>query len=190
MTTLGEPQNLPKGRKLVAFLAAFFGVTAGLCTILTLVVTAAEGWEEHTRAGWPQATAQVQRCGLDVYTVQREYYWIDCRVRYMVGGEEIASQVHSLTTPAPRRLLWEYPPGQFERMQAWVDRHPEGTPMTVHYDPADPSKAALVETDMPRGGPQTRSDLKLMGIAALSCAVLLGIARTLRPRRSGAGDGV
>jgi len=86
MTTLGELQNLPKWRRIVLLLASFFGLVAGLCMVFVLVVAAAKGWQEHTRAQWPEATAQVQRCGLDIYTHKPESYWIDCSISYRVGG--------------------------------------------------------------------------------------------------------
>ena len=67
-------------------------------------------------------------------------------------------------------------------VEDWVDAHPQGMPIAVHYDPANPKKAVLVATDMPRGGPRTPNNLRLLGIAALSCVVLLTIARVGRPR--------
>jgi hypothetical protein len=183
MTAAIESQNPRGSRGWVALLAAFFGLSTGLFAIFALIVTVAEGWREHAQAQWPETTAQVKRCGLDIYTHYRETYWINCSVSYTVRGEEVVSQVHSLTTPAPRRVIWQYPPGQFDKMQDWVDEHPEGTPIRVHYDPANHAKAVLVETDMPRGGPQTLNNLKLFEFFALSCVVLLTIARIARPRR-------
>jgi len=155
---------------------------AGLCTVFALVVTAAEGWVEHVQAQWPTASARVQRCGVDVYTHKPETDWIDCSITYTVRGEDIVSHVHSLSRPAPQRLIWEYPTGQFERWQEWVDEHPAGTPIEVHYDPASHNKAVLVTTDMPLAGPRTPDNLKLLGFFAVSCAVLLAIARVARPR--------
>jgi hypothetical protein len=154
-----------------------------------LVVTAAEGWQEHAQAQWPEATAQVQRCGLDIYTHKSEAYWLDCSIRYMADGQEMSSHVHSRTTPAPQRLIWQYPSGQFERLQQWVDAHPEGTPIAVHYDPANYSKAVLVATDMPLGGPHTPGNLKLLGITAMSCVLLLAIARIMPPRSAAGSEG-
>jgi len=189
MTRVGQLQNLPKWRGLIVLLASFLGLFAGLCTVFVLVVTAAQAWQEHTNAQWPETTALVQRCGLDIYTHNPESYWIDCSIRYMVGGEEIVSHVHSLSRPAPRRVIWQYPPGQFERLQEWVDAHPEGTPIAVHYSPANHSTAVLVATDMPLGGPRTPDNLKLLGIAAASCVVLLAIARITRPRSTAVNGG-
>ena len=182
MTTTSGPQNLPKWRGYVILLSGFLGLFAALCTVFALLVSAAQGWVEHAQAQWPPATARVQRCGLDVYTHKPETYWIDCSVRYTVRGEDIVSHVHSHSTPAPRRVMWEYPDPavQFDQMQEWVDQHPEGTPIAVHYDPANHKKAVLVTTDMPLGGPGTPNNLKLLGFSAVSFVVLLGISRVAR----------
>jgi hypothetical protein len=184
MTTGAGLQNLPKWRRFVVLAAGVLGLFSGLCTIFALVVTSALAWEEHAQARWPEATAHVERCGVDLYLHRPEAYWIDCSVRYVVAGEEIVSHVHSRTTPAPRRLLYQYPAGQFERMQDWVDQHPQGTSVKVHYDPTNHQKAVLVQTDMPLGGPQTPNNLKLLGFFAVSCVVLVTIARIARPRPS------
>jgi hypothetical protein len=182
MTTIDGQPILPKWRGYVTFLASFFGLFAALCTIFALVVTAAAGWVEHAQAQWPTATARVQRCGLDVYTYKSQAYWIDCTLSYTVRGEDVVSHVHSRTIPDPRRVKWQYPTGQFELLQEWVDQHPEGTPIEVHYDPANHKKAVLVTTDMPLGGPSTASNLKLLGFSAVSFMVLLAIVRIARPR--------
>lgn len=156
------------------------GLFAGLCSIFVLVVTLAQGWQEHAQAQWPQATALVQRCGLDIYAHRRETYWIDCRIRYPVGAEEIVAKVHSRSTPAPRRVISQHPAMQFGLMQEWVDEHPPGTPIAVHYDPANHKTAALVATDMPLGRPHTPDNLKLLKVTAGICAVLLAIAALTR----------
>jgi len=171
--------------RLVRSVAAVLGLFAGLCSILALVVTLAEGWQEHAQAQWPDATARVQTCGVDLYTHDSEAYWIDCRISYLVGGldghEEIVTEVHSRTTPAPRRVIWQYPAAPIGLMQEWVDEHPPGTPIAVHYDPSNPKKAVLVTTDMPLGGPRTPNNLRLLGFFAGSSALLLAIARMMRP---------
>ena len=182
VTTADEPQNLPRWRGLVVLLLVFFGLTAGLCTVFALVVTAANAWVEHAQAQWPEVTARVQRCGVDIYTHKPEAYWIDCSISYVVRGEEIVSHVHSHSTPAPRRVIWQYPAGQFDKMQEWADAHPERTPIVVHYDPANHKKAVLVNTDMPRGGPDTPNNLRLLGFFALFSALLMMGARIARPR--------
>jgi hypothetical protein len=184
MTKISEMRNLPKWRGLVLLLVSFLGLFTALCTVFALVVTGVQGWQDHTHAQWPEITAQVQRCGLDIYTYKPEAYRIDCSISYTVRGEEIVSHVYSLSTPAPRRVIWQNPPHQFERLQDWVKAHPKETPIAVHFDPASPRKAALVVTDMPGGGPRTPANLRLLGVAVSSCVVLLATARIMWPRFS------
>jgi hypothetical protein len=166
--------------QLVWLVVAGLGLFAGLCSIFVLVVTVAQGWREHAQTQWPQATALVQRCGVDIYTHKPEAYWIDCRVSYLVGAEQIVTKVHSRSTAAPRRVISPQPARQIGLMQEWVDEHPPGTSVAVHYDPANHKQAALVATDMPLGGPLTPDNLKLLGITTGSCAFLLAIAGITR----------
>jgi hypothetical protein len=166
--------------QLVWLAVAGLGLFAGLCSTLVLVVTVAQGWQEHAQTEWPQATAQVQQCGVDIYTHKPEAYWIDCRVSYLIGAEQIVTKVHSRSTAAPRRVISQQPALQIGLMQEWVDEHPPGTPIAVHYDPANHQKAALVATDMPLGGPLTPVNLKLLGITAGICALLLATAGITR----------
>ena len=74
-------------------------------------------------------------------------------------------------------------------MQQWVDAHPQGAPIAVHYDPANPVEAVLVVTDMPLAGPTTPGNLKLLAVCAASSVLLLTIARLIRPRPIAANDG-
>jgi hypothetical protein len=178
--------GVTKGQVLLRGCAAFLGVFAGLCAIFALIVTAGIAWQEHIHAEWPEVTARVQRCAVVLYTQKPENYRIDCRLTYQAGANAVAADVYSLTTPAPRRVIGKYPAAQMELMEDWAEQHPEGTPMIVHYDPANPGKAALVTTDMPRGGPQTPNNLKLLGFFAAACALLLAIARVTRLRSDAA----
>jgi hypothetical protein len=189
MTKVGELQNLPKWRSLVLTLVGFFSLFTGLCAVFLLVLTAAMAWQAHAYAQWPEATAQVQRCGLDLYPPDPKYDRIDCSVSYTVRGEVIVSHVYSRTMLDPSRIIWEYPTPRFERLQEWVDAHPKGTRIVVHYDPASHSKALLVVTDMPLGGTQTSVSLRLLEVAAASCVVLLTIARIMRPRSIAVNEG-
>lgn len=153
---------------------------ASLCTLLALVVTALEAWREHAQAQWPEATARIRECAVDQYTAHPEDYLIECSIEYPVGADIVHSKVRSRTTPAPRQVIWAYPADTFDRMQQWVAAHRAGTPLTVHYDPADPTRAALLATDMPLGGPRTPGNLKLLGGAAAVFAVLSAAAYLAR----------
>jgi Protein of unknown function (DUF3592) len=178
MTTESQPR-----RQLVPFLAGFFALFTGLCTIFALVVTVAEAWQEHVRAQWPEATAQIERCDVDPVNSGR-YYHIVCRLSYEVDGQPAATKIYSRSIPSPKRVIWQYPPNQIGLLQEWVDQHPQGTPIVVHYDPAYHNKAVLVATDMPLAGPRTPSNLKVLALFGVSCSVLFTIARFTRPRPS------
>jgi hypothetical protein len=186
MTMSDTSQSPPKWRGWVVLLAAALGLLCGLCAAFALVVTAAQAWTEHAQEHWPTTTAHVQGCGLALYTHKPEAYRIDCSISYAVRGEEIESHVYSRSTPAPRRVISQYPARQFEQMQHWVDEHPEGTEIAVHYDPADHKNAVLVAPDMPLSGPRTPDNLKLLAFFAVSSAVMLAIARVAWPRSAAA----
>lgn len=178
-TTGLSPKTQLTWRGLLALMAVF----TALCTLFALVVTVAEGWRDHAQAQWPRATARIERCSVDPTSGRRRSRdYIDCRLSYVVGAEEIVTKIYSRSVPSTRTALWQYPPNQTGQLQQWVDKHPRGTPIAVHYDPENHKKAVLVETDMPMGGPHTPDNLKLLGIAAASSAVLLGIARITQPR--------
>lgn len=175
-------QDQAKWHGIAVAVLGLLGLTAGLCTIFVLVVTGAEAWEENTQAQWPKTEARIEKCSVDIYTQEPEAYWIDCSISYKVRGEEVASHIHSRSTPAPRRVIAQNPARQLDKLQEWVDQHPAGTSILVHYDPANQTKAVLVTTDIPLGGPRTMDNLKLLGLFAVSCAALLTIARVARTR--------
>jgi uncharacterized protein DUF3592 len=180
--SLGSTTDVsPKPRLAWQGFVGLLGFFVGLCTIFALIVTVAEGWQEHSQAQWSEATAHIEKCYLhQSSTGRRDRYYIDCRLSYVVGAEEFATTIYSASVPSA--TVWQYPPNQIGPLEDWVDAHPQGMPIAVRYNPANPKKAVLVATDMPRGGPRTPSNLKLLGIAALSCVVLLTIARAGRPR--------
>jgi Protein of unknown function (DUF3592) len=172
-----SPKTQPKWRGLVALMGLF----AGLCTIFAFVVTVAEARREYAQAQWPEATARVERCGLHpTSTGRRDRYYIDCRLGYVVSGEDEVAKLYSRTVPSPE--TWQYPPNQIGPLQQWLDEHPEGTQIAVRYDPDNPKKAVLIATDTPLGGRRTPTNLRLLGFMAVSCIVLLAIARITRPQ--------
>ena len=175
--TTGTPPKAQWMRLVLMVLVLF----SGLCTIFAAVVTAAAAWTEHAQAQWPQVTARVDRCGLtQTSTGRRERYYIRCRLSYEVGAEQNTANVYSVNVPS--RAVWQYPPNQIGPFEDWVAEHPPGTPIIVHYDPAHHTKAVLVATDMPRGGPQTPNNVKVLEVCGGSFVILLTIARITRPR--------
>ncbi len=156
-------------------------VFSGLCTIFVSVTTAAQAWQEHAQARWPEVTARVDECGLERTSSNggRKLH-IRCGLSYAVGAEQNATNIYSSNFPVPE--IWQTPPNQIAPFEEWVDEHPPGTPIVVRYDPADHQKIVLVADSMPRGGPRTPNNVKLLEVCAGSFLVLLTIARLTRPR--------
>ena len=133
---LSQPEDdrarRPRWRGFVGLAACF----AGLCTVFLLVVTAAEAWREHVQAQWPEATARVQRCAVEYYRESAgggsEGYFISCRVTYPAGAEAIVATIRSGRVLSP---AWPDPSAKIEWLNNWVDTHPPGTPIAVHYNP-------------------------------------------------------
>lgn len=172
-------RDLPNRPPLWIGILLLLGGFAGLCTIFSILVTAAIAWQEHRESLWPQITANVQQCSLNKVGSRSRSYGIECRISYVVNGKTIGSYVRSMSSPDPDAIIWEPHTGKaletYNQMQDWVDAHTAGTPIAVHYNPFNPTKAALVATDMPLGGPQTQRNISLTEFVATICVVLLGI---------------
>lgn len=181
--TTGQPL---KSKLTAQGLIGLMGVFAGLCALFALVITVAEAWRERRQAAWPETTARIQQCSVKQHqgfrrSSPRYTAYIECRISYAIGAEELVTKVRSHSIPAPHQGSWQYPPADIGPLQVWVNGHRSGSTMLVHYDPADHEDAVLIGTDMPASGPRTPNNLRLLTIAAIACAVLLTMARMLRP---------
>jgi hypothetical protein len=179
-TTPGETRRHPRWAGIILL----FGCFVALCALFALVVTAGVAWQEHRETQWPEATATIQQCSVERASSRSSANIIECRVRYVVGDKAVLSRVHSMSSPSPEKVFWEFPRGKtqemFEKMQDWVEAHPPGTTIALRYHPDRHAKTALVATDMPLGGPQTPTNIKTTeGVAGLS-AVLLVIGTLAR----------
>jgi hypothetical protein len=160
---------------------ALFAAFLGLCTIFVSVATAAQAWSEHSQAQWPTVPARVDACRLQqASTGRRNRYYILCRLNYVIGAEEHAANIYSLSVPSAE--VWQYPPNQIGPLQQWLDSHTPGTSIVLHFNPANHKKVVLLETDMPYGGPRTPKNVKLLEVTAGIFLLLLAIARVTRPR--------
>ena len=97
-----------------------------------------------------------------------------------MGAEQNATNIYSNNVPAPE--VQQYPPNQIAQFEEWVNEHPQGTPIVVRYDPADHKKIMLAANYLPRGGPRTPNNVKLLEVCAGSFFVLGTIALLTRPR--------
>jgi hypothetical protein len=158
------------------FATLFFG----LCTVFLLVSTAVDAWREHAQKGWPQATATIAQCRIDL----RHYngpddddptWWLECPVRFRVGPDEIKTTIHSGHRSNPAR---DYP----DLMNAWVSDHPDGSPIVVRYDPSDFRTAMPARDYMPNGSPRTGYDFRFLLVCSVAFISLLTITRLLLRR--------
>jgi Protein of unknown function (DUF3592) len=152
---------------------------SGLCTIFVLVATAAQAWQEHAQAQWPEVTGRVEKCGLS-QSGRRNRYYIHCRFSYEIGPEQHSINTYSATVPSAD--TWQYPPNQIDPYEDWVKEHQQGTPIVLRYDPSNHRKVVLAASPMPRSGARTPQNIKLLEIVGGSFLVLLTIARLARPR--------
>jgi len=106
-------------------------------------------------------------------------------VRFLVDDRLVLARVASRSVTADAAVLWHWPeasPGE-RQMRAWIEAHPPVTPIVVRYDPQDPATAVLVDADMPPGGPRTPGNLRLLGLVATLCVMMVGIGIVVRSRR-------
>jgi hypothetical protein len=157
------------------------GWFCGLCALLACLATAFDAWRDHIHAGWPAAQARVEQCEVREYRSSGRSYYIRCRYAYAVAGQAIKARIDSRMVPDPARVIWRSPGfPDLGDLQQWVDAHPAGAPIELHYDPAAPQNAALVVTDMPLAGPRSSGDLSVVRVFAVLCLVLLVIGRVWR----------
>ncbi len=159
----------------------------GLCTVFASVVTAAEAWQEHAQAHWPEVTAKIDRCGMDrTSTGRRNGYYIDCRLSYARGSELNTARIYSRTVPGPN--VWQYPPNQIVPLEQWMDAHPAGTPIAIRYDPANPRKVVPIDSDLPGVGPHTASNINQVEFWGVSFFVLVVIVGVRKKRSMARAD--
>lgn len=162
---------------------ALIALTAltGLGTIFVGVVTAVQAWQVHAQTEWPTATAYVDKCAMvHSSTGRRLSLHIRCRLHVDLGREQPVAYLYSINVPPPE--VWQSPPNQMAPFADWVNRHPAGTPIEVRYNPNHHTSVVQVTDPIPRTGPHTPDNLKLLAVTAISFVVLLTISRATWPR--------
>jgi hypothetical protein len=160
------------------------GIFFAVCTASAALITAIEAWHEHAQARWPAATAQINSCKVDFAYSEERYVYIVCFIRFFAEKETIEAMVTSRKTRAPNEVLFRWPENQVGEMemQSWVDQHPKGTSIQVHYDPAKHANVVLVDADMPLGDATTPGNLRILGIFAAVSAPILAVGLIVRRR--------
>jgi hypothetical protein len=161
-------------------LIGFFGLFAGLCTAFILVITVGVAWREHAQESWPEASATIERCSVDLKYLDGPSdpdptWWIECRIGFRTETDRIETTIHSGHRSNPSQ-------GYPELMDQWVDDHPSGSQIVVRYSPSDHKTAIPSRDYLPNGEPKTGYNLKFLMICFIACICLLVMAKLLRDR--------
>src|SRR5882724_8095256 len=100
---------------------------------------------------WPAVTAVVDHCALDRWAGangrRSVSYKIRCSFTYSVNGIDYLSRTQ---TVGQRHSSFGSPqdlPPDALRMEAWAKQHKKGSPMLIHYNPANPANISLAGAD-------------------------------------------
>jgi hypothetical protein len=177
----------PPGRQLRWLAIVVLAFAFALFTVFVAIVSAAQAWVEFRYARWPAASARIERCDVKPYQsstgrrLEHSAYYIACDISYETAQARlVTATVRSRRIKSPE-LTWPDTGPRIGQMQSWVDRHPAGAILEVHFDPANQRHAVLTSTDMPLAGPQTTNNVKLLLICAGACGLLSLIGRVMRP---------
>jgi hypothetical protein len=158
-----------------------------LFTAFVAVATGAQAWVEFRHGQWPATSAHIERCDLKPYQsstgrrLEHSAYYIACDISFeTTQGQSVRTTIRSRRVASPEYTVPDTGP-RIGQMQSWVDQHPPGTVLAVHYDPSDQRHVVLSGTDMPEAGPQTANNVRLLVVCATACGLLSLIARVLRP---------
>jgi hypothetical protein len=162
------------------------GAFALLVGGIMLFAAALNGWHTYVaQHRWPLVHAVVQECKLDARARRRmpgrAVTYAVCGITFTdTAGQRVSGGFESLPAYYERRPASGATSPGVDELRAWVDQHPAGSVVDVHYDPDWPPSAE------PAGPPEifdaypTRGLLKFAGIAALVGILLIGGAALLR----------
>jgi hypothetical protein len=175
-----RPNQTGSNRKwpLLAILASY---VFALFTAFAAVGTGIELWSMWRKEQWPSSPAVIEHCEVAPYIPSHgrrvvSGYYIACGIRYEAEpSQSVKTNVRS--RDAPEQAIWPDPSPLIGRMQGWVDQHPRGSVLKVHYDPNNPLNVVLTATDMPMAGPQLSDALILLGTVAAICGLLQLLGR-------------
>lgn len=174
--TLASPKQQMKG----SGLAALFGLFAGLCAIFAGSVILSDWYSEITQARWPVVSAVVERA--DVIASERDpkdgggTSWnLNSHVQFDVNGEARTATLRSRSFVSAPDVAW---------LQSWATQHGKGSHIEVRYDPSRKDRAAFAAAELSPDTGRVRSDLMPFSIAAIACAALLALSKTLAKREA------
>ena len=156
----------------------FFGFVFALGTLLMIVKTATDTFQESKQAKWPSVVATITQQVVRKYSGRHDVWRIESEVRYSVAGEKLTSSIRSRVTGSTE---------QRGMMRKWASQHPPGTPLPIRYDPQHQNMVVLDGGNMPESGSQVPGDWQMLLIFSVLSVTLVAIGRVLRGRREESG---
>jgi len=168
----------------LAGLTGFLALLAGLCSVLVLVVTAGEAWREARQAHWPEASATIESCSVElVYfdgpNSDDPTWWLECKIGFRAASDSIRARLYSGHRSNPAQ-------GYPDPMNQWANDHPPGSVIEIRYNPANPQQAVAATDYLPNGEPRTLGNLKLLATLLAAFGAGLLTTRLLQRRRAAA----
>jgi hypothetical protein len=149
------------------FLAAGFFALAVCCLAL---IGAVSSWSEgeRVRTKWPEVTATIQHCEVVKHrrSSGRIAYSAQCAVTFKAGGELVKGGTSSILAYQEHQPAWWGNPG-VDELRDWIAAHPDGSRITVHYNPEWPPQAEPFPPLRIFDRYSNRLDLNIAGIAAI-----------------------
>jgi hypothetical protein len=152
---------------------SFFGFVFVLGTLLMIVKTAIDTFQESKQAKWPSVVATITQQVVRKYSGRHDVWRIESEVRYSVAGEKLTSNLHSRVGGLT----------ELKAMRSWAAQHQPGTSLPIRYDPQHHNTVVPDTGDMPESGSQVPDELMTVLIFLLLSTALVTIGRVLQRRQ-------
>jgi hypothetical protein len=132
-----------------------FGVLGLLIGGLFFLVGGLRATQGHVQATkWPAVEARVDHCWIHTYYHRRSHVpgsqnQARCAFQYEVAGfaYQETKDAGSSVFYSNKEVVLVRPKVTLSMLNSWIALHPNGSIMSIHYDPADPRQISLAGAD-------------------------------------------
>jgi hypothetical protein len=158
-------------------LGLFFIAASALC----LFGAATSWWERQKISRWPAADATIQHCSIEKHKRRNSVqfaYSAECSITFNAGSEVVKGGFDSIAAYYEHRPKSWGNPG-IDELRGWIAKHPEGSKISVHYDPDWHPSAVPYPTDPLFDRTSNTVMVKAAGILAAIGVALAGLPLTI-----------
>jgi len=145
------------------------GFALAVCGLF-LFGAASSWWEGYkARTKWPAVNATIRHCEIVKHRRRnsvRLAYIAECGITFKAGGEDVKGGVSSIPAYYEHRPAWWGNPG-IDELRVWIAAHPDGSTITVHYNPEWPPQTEPVPIPSIFDRYSNALNLRVAGIAAI-----------------------